>query len=897
MVLSLVFAMTPLILFAQQYRPPTTPALADALRMLRSKSGLDLVFSPDILKGKYTSCAFDKLAPEAALVCILEGSGFVAKSIDNSRQWIVIPAPQTTITTTKIGTIPEVPLFVASGVVRDAQTGETLIGASITLEPSKRGATTDREGQFRIDRIQEKKVWVRASYVGYESVLTSVMLNGKPLEFRLTPSTTTLAPLVVDGNRSEGIPEKAIPGVLTLSSRQLEQASAFRGQEDLFQILDGFTNVGRTSEVNGDLIVRGAEENQTRYWVDDMPLFTPGRTFGGFSTPQPDLLQGVTLYRGLVPVEFGGRLASVLTTNLKEGFGSKPLYSIGLSQSSMRFSAEMPITSKISGMLALRHSIQDVLRHEQSLYIQQKASLQDISARYGYGDLTTKITFRPNRLHQFALNFYTGSDALQADGNASLFPRLQKNPQYANGFNARLMYGWQSHQAGLRYQYLATNRSMLSAMLYQSGYKMSEMNMAGVQNLQNSTVDAFQFFQRASYENSVTENGLKVKGDLQWGNHTTRLGLALTRYEFNSTLDAMPDYKQPLQAGSPPDQMQEKNLLAPNQANSSYKTSKMANEGLVFGEDVWQLGRLQLVPAFRLGMFESYSFFSPQLSARLVPVDRLVIKGGIGTQAQHLHTLRDRFGCAYAAESGNCTNIGRLYIRPSNGQQANIGAELSLNPNIRLDLDAYWRKSGNILVADRPYRVRDGLEEPLIEAGQQVERYIAGRNKAFGLESTAVWSLNRFYTATLGYVYGRSLYVLSEAERSLQIPARYDAPHSAHATLQFRNKGWLATLSGQVRSGYPVHTEGFSLISFTDPEKIQAVQGLTIERLHTYHRLDVSIGKRLFYKGKILEFTGQLLNFTNTSNDLDQHMDGTGGMYASVQGSGLKPAFNLKLSF
>jgi len=864
--------------------------------MLRSKSGLDLVFSPDILKGKYTTCAFGKLAPEAALACILEGSGFVAKSMENTRQWIVVPVPHTTITTTKIGAIPEVPLFVASGVVRDAQTGETLIGASIIIEPSKRGTTTDREGQFRIDRIQEKKVWVRASYVGYESVLTSVMLNGKPLEFRLTPSTTTLAPLVVDGNRSEGIPEKAIPGVLTLSSRQLEQASAFRGQEDLFQILDGFTNVGRTSEVNGDLIVRGAEENQTRYWVDDMPLFTPGRTFGGFSTPQPDLLQGVTLYRGLVPVEFGGRLASVLTTNLKDGAGSKPLYSAGLSQSSGRFSVEMPITPHISGMLALRHSIQDVLRHEQALYIQQKTSLQDLSARYGYGDLTAKITFRPSTSHQFALNFYTGSDALQADGNASLFPRLKKNPQYANGFNARLMYGWQSHQAGLRYQYLATNRAMFSVMLYQSGYKMSEMNMAGLQSLRNNTVDALQFFQRASYENRVTENGFKVKGDFQRGNHTTRFGLALTRYEFNSALDAMPDHK-PQQAEVPPDQMQEKKLLAPNLANSSYKTSNLANEGLLFGEDVWQLGRLQLVPAFRLGMFASYPFFSPQLSVRLAPADRIVIKGGVGTQAQHLHTLRDRFGCAYAAESGNCANIGRLYIRPSNGQQANIGTELSVTPNVRIDVDAYWRKSGNLLVADRPYRVRDGLEEPLIEAGQQVERYIGGRNKAYGLESTAVWNLNRFYIATLGYVYGRSFYVLSEGERSLQIPARYDAPHSAHATLQFRNKGWLATLSGQVRSGYPVHTEGFSLIALTDPDKIQAAQGLTVERLHPYHRLDVSLGKRLFYRGKSLEFTGQLLNFTNTTNDLDQHTDGTGGMYASVQGSGLKPAFNLKLSF
>ncbi len=895
MILGFIFLMTPVLLWSQQQMH--SRSLADALRALRSKTGLDVVFSSGLLAGKSTTCQIEGLAPEGALRCILQGTGLVAKSTGSTRQWVIVPAAVSPLIQP---TAP--PQYEASGTVRDAITGETLIGASIIIESAQRGTTTDREGRFKINQISNKNIELRASYVGYESVILEVDLTGKPIDIRLSPSNTSLAQLVVDGHRTEGLSEKATPGVLTLSSRQLEQAGAFRGQEDLFQVLDGFASVGRSSEVNGDLVVRGADEGQVRYMVDDIPLFTPGRTFGGFSTPQTDLLQGVTLYRGLIPAEFGGRLASVLTTSLKDGIGNKPSYSVGLSQSSGRISAELPLLASLSGMLALRHSVQDVLRQQQTLYIQQKNRLQNISAQYGYGDATAKFSFRPSRYHQVSINLYQGSDALSAEGNESLFPQLKKNPEYSTGFSSGLTYGWRSHQAGIRYQFLPSNQIILSVALYHSGYKMTEMNRIGVVKTTGNAVEAFEFYQRASYENEQSEAGIKVRTDVQRGRHTARVGAALVRHELGSVLQGMITNtasginelpSEDTISGVP----KEKSPFAPNQKNFPYHTSQKATEAFVFGEDVLQLGHLQIVPGIRFGIFDRHTFFSPQLSAKLSPTENLALKAGIGSQAQYLHTLRDRLGCAYSVESGGCANLGRLFIRPSHGHQANAGVEWMLHHAFRLEIEAYWRKSGNLLIADRPYRVRDGLEEPLIEAGQQMEKYIPGQNLAFGLESTGYWNLNNHYSATMGYVYGRSYYQLKEASHTLSIPARYDAPHSAYAAVQYRKNGWLTTLSGQIRSGYPVHTEGFSLISMTDPEKMWRSRSPSIERLNTYHRLDISVGKRLNHKGRTYEFTGQLLNFTNTTNDLDQLIDGTGGMYASIHGSGVKPAFNLKISF
>ena len=55
------------------------------------------------------------------------------------------------------------------GVVRDAQTGETLPGANVVLDGTKRGATTDVNGYYLILNVDPGSYAMSASLIGYDS--------------------------------------------------------------------------------------------------------------------------------------------------------------------------------------------------------------------------------------------------------------------------------------------------------------------------------------------------------------------------------------------------------------------------------------------------------------------------------------------------------------------------------------------------------------------------------------------------------------------------------------------------------------------------------------------------------------------------------------------------------
>lgn len=54
-----------------------------------------------------------------------------------------------------------------TGVVKDAQTGEPLIGATIVLQGTKLGTKTNFDGEYTILNIPPGQYSLRATYIGY----------------------------------------------------------------------------------------------------------------------------------------------------------------------------------------------------------------------------------------------------------------------------------------------------------------------------------------------------------------------------------------------------------------------------------------------------------------------------------------------------------------------------------------------------------------------------------------------------------------------------------------------------------------------------------------------------------------------------------------------------------
>ena len=84
---------------------------------------------------------------------------------------------------------------VCTGTVLDEQ-DEPLIGASIIVEGTQLGASTNLNGQFSIAKVAVGSK-IKISYVGYNPV--TVEWSGTPLEIKMEPNSSALDEVVVIG--------------------------------------------------------------------------------------------------------------------------------------------------------------------------------------------------------------------------------------------------------------------------------------------------------------------------------------------------------------------------------------------------------------------------------------------------------------------------------------------------------------------------------------------------------------------------------------------------------------------------------------------------------------------------------------------------------------------------
>lgn len=114
-----------------------------------------------------------------------------------------------------------------SGTVTDAQSGETLPGANVSLVGTQRGTATNPNGQYTIANVQPGSYSVQASFVGFQSqTVEQVQVTaGETIQvnFELSPSEQTLEEVVVVGYGEQDAED------ITGSVEQVDEADFNRG--------------------------------------------------------------------------------------------------------------------------------------------------------------------------------------------------------------------------------------------------------------------------------------------------------------------------------------------------------------------------------------------------------------------------------------------------------------------------------------------------------------------------------------------------------------------------------------------------------------------------------------------------------------------------------------------
>lgn len=330
------------------------------------------------------------------------------------------------------------------GYVRDATNGETLIGATVFLDGTTKGTTTNEYGFYSLT-VDPGNYTLVSSYLGFEDQRKDVELVGNfTVDFELGEAGTLLNEVVVVAEEEDQNVREVQMSVENLDMGTIERLPALLGEVDVLrsiQLLPGVTSVG---EGAAGFNVRGGSIDQNLVVLDEAPVFNSSHLFGFFSVFNPDAVKNVKLYKGGIPARYGGRLSSILDVRMKEGNSKQFEAQGGIGTIFSRLSLEAPIVKdKSSFLVAGRRSYIDVLA---APFLSGDLD----GTQLNFYDLTLKTNYRFSDKDQIFLSGYLGRDVFR--------------PSDAGGFD------WGNTTTTFRWNHLFNDRLFSNLTFYYSDY-------------------------------------------------------------------------------------------------------------------------------------------------------------------------------------------------------------------------------------------------------------------------------------------------------------------------------------------------------------------------------------------------------------------------------------------
>ncbi|MDX1476862.1 MAG: carboxypeptidase-like regulatory domain-containing protein, partial [Saprospiraceae bacterium] len=332
-----------------------------------------------------------------------------------------------------------------SGYIKDADDGETLIGANVYVPTIQKGTSSNAYGFYSIS-LPSRTYDVMFSYLGYQSVTRQVDLTGGnvTLDIELVPAAAELEEVIVSSEVEDRNVSDLQMSVNRLDIQTIQKVPTLLGEVELIRSLLLLPGVSTVGEGATGFNVRGGTIDQNLVLLDEAPVYNSSHLFGFYSVFNPDAVKDVQLYKGGIPARYGGRLSSILDVRMKEGNNKKFEMQGGIGLIFSRLSIEAPlIKDKASFIVAGRRSYADIIARP---FLSEEF---DDSALNFY-DLTLKANYQINTRNRVFVSAYLGRDNFRF-GDAA-------------GFD------WGNTTSTIRWNHLFSERLFGNVTLYYSDY-------------------------------------------------------------------------------------------------------------------------------------------------------------------------------------------------------------------------------------------------------------------------------------------------------------------------------------------------------------------------------------------------------------------------------------------
>ncbi|GAB3522406.1 TonB-dependent receptor [Emticicia fontis] len=282
------------------------------------------------------------------------------------------------------------------GKVIDKNTQEPLIGATVSVEQSTQGTTTDLEGNFRLS-LPVGSYNLKVTFVGYQTLvkyninLTSG--NAQSVNFELQAEAATLGEVTVRNQKEKSAIASDVITPLSVQSLTVEEIRSNPGGNfDVSKVIQALPGVAGTTGSGGfrnDIVLRGGGPNENIYYLDgiEIPVLNHFSTQGSAGGPagiiNTAFVEDIKLSTSAFNAQYDNALSGVFEINQKVGNSERLQSNIRLSATELAATFDGKISDKTNFLLSGRRS-----------YLQLLFKLIDLPIRPNYWDFQTKITHK-----------------------------------------------------------------------------------------------------------------------------------------------------------------------------------------------------------------------------------------------------------------------------------------------------------------------------------------------------------------------------------------------------------------------------------------------------------------------------------------------------------------------
>jgi hypothetical protein len=191
-------------------------------------------------------------------------------------------------------------------------------------------------------------------------------------------------------------------GAEQIQVKELTSAPALFGEVDIMRSLQLLPGVKSESDASSSFQVRGGTAAQNTILYDKAPVYNIGHLAGLFSAFNDNALASVTLYKGLVPAQYGGASSAVLDIIGRTGRNDKWGGNASIGLISAKASVEGPIVKdKLKMLFNVRRSYID-------MFMKMIKKYRDNSLYFF--DTNLKLDWQINDRNKLYLSFFGSHD-------------------------------------------------------------------------------------------------------------------------------------------------------------------------------------------------------------------------------------------------------------------------------------------------------------------------------------------------------------------------------------------------------------------------------------------------------------------------------------------------------